>query len=236
MDNILFVPGNHDAWNGKGRVWHFITSYLIPLKERWIQKSYLRYPKREMPRIFSKFTDIAGFTERRIINEKIVDFILINTSVPNDMARGIFPLSTNSVKDDADLRVSLMHHHLITDISKTYVDEQYFSKVRAMRVLNPHHAFNYIFQNQISISLHGHKHLQYYRKEPRPDSTDVFVNLISAPSLSENHYDENEGEIIGNNILGFNILILDEKDFGFYPYLLKLDNFVLKDYKLCKYR
>ncbi|MBN8537371.1 MAG: metallophosphoesterase [Deltaproteobacteria bacterium] len=227
-ENILFIPGNHDAWTGSSRPLLAAKSYLNPLRsESRLLQTFQTYPKRKLPVCFEQFENSPVSIVSRQMNGCDVEFILINSSIPQEMAKGVFPVVIPSFLQSDSVRIGVMHHHLIDDISRTSLDSDHFTKIQAMRVLNSFKAFDFIFSNDISISLHGHKHLQYYKQEGQVDVPSKSVHLIAAPSLMESDYDKNNGQIKNMNLIGFNVLIPAKKNFEFYFYRLEKWEYVL---------
>ena len=233
-ENILTVPGNHDAWNGMSRI-RLAFSYL--LREIYQFNKYRSYPKRNLPKIFSCFINKPLRVIKRKVNGINLEILLINSTIPKEMARGVFPTSIYRLEEleEGHKRISMMHHHLIDDLSLTTLGSETFTKKHAMRVYNSGMAIEYLINNNISISLHGHNHFQYYKIEHKLNTQNNPIHLVSAPSLLEDNFDKANGNIKDNNFIGFNLLRLKKDKFDLFFYRLNKFNYTLKHYDNISY-
>jgi 3',5'-cyclic AMP phosphodiesterase CpdA len=235
-ERIIFVPGNHDSWNGAKRAVLSLRSYIGGFnKEENLLHKFQVYPKRSLPKMFSSFLEKPLLEKKVAINGKDICFVAINTAIPNEMARGVFPVVCSNPRSNSEIKIAIMHHHLIDECSKTTLDGDVVYKIKWMRVLNPAPALNYLFTNNFSISLHGHKHLQYHKRESQLNSSQAFVHLMSAPSLFEKKYDQNNGNITEDNFIGFNVMCPKEEGFDFFFFRLQNWNYCLKHQDTGKY-
>ncbi len=234
-DRIVFVPGNHDSWNGWYRgALAFFSYFGLKIEKRLLRK-FQTYPPRKLPKVFGSFTRDAIVERVLSINGNNFRFVAINTAVPFEMARGVFPIGCKNLGPADEIRVAVMHHHLIDELNKVTLDGDVLIKSKWMRVLNPAPALNYLFTNKFSISLHGHKHLQYHKREAQLNNSQTAINLLSAPSLFEKKYDQDNGVILGDNCLGFNLVHPKDGEFDLYFFRLEKWNYCLKHYNNSSY-
>lgn len=230
-ENILIIPGNHDAWFGDGRAGTAINSYLVNLFECSIFRKFKKYQKRKLPSIFSSYEGQPSQTKALKLNDVDINILMLNSSIPGEMARGIFPINLRSNFERKPCKKILMlHHHLLNDMHKTNLDIKNFINTTAMRVLNHKDAFSFIFENNINLTFHGHKHYQYFKREFRHNSTEDYVDIISAPSLCENKYNDRDGNYIDDNIIGFNLMIPKKSSYEYYFFRLNDWKFKLKHF------
>jgi 3',5'-cyclic AMP phosphodiesterase CpdA len=232
-DNILIIPGNHDVWNGSGGVMMAVKSFFN--REKSLFNKYKSYPKRLLLDIFSMFDDKPLINHEVTVNGVDLRFLLINTSIPNEIAKGIFPVTVGDVQRDNRVNIAVMHHHLIDGVSSSILGLSHSTDVTSMRVLNPLDAFNFLYRNKVSVALHGHKHLQYYKLETEANKKDQQVNLISAPSLCEKKYDEINGSTTKENLIGFNVIKVSENDFDLLFFKFKSWNYTLNHWDTYTY-
>lgn len=206
---ILLIPGNHDTWNGASRV-KMSLSYLR--SDSRLLKKAGNYEKRNYILLLSKFNTQSSELYKFKLNGREIELILINTSIKGEMARGMFP-NANVIEPTSphSFKIATMHHHLIIPDDSDYdYGWSYFSKMLhrpTMRVINASVGLNYLFSNNFNLSLHGHKHLQYFKFENQLNEINKRVLIASCPSLCEDKFDNVRGRSKESNRIGFNVIL-----------------------------
>jgi len=205
---VLGVPGNHDSWGG---IPFFIIwiSYLIP--ERILFKLNKSYRKRKYSSILENFNSRSSEINRFKLNDRDIELIRVNSTLNLEMARGIFPNDARRPEDANSLKILVMHHHLIKpdhkkfDYGSTYIKAIFHSI--GMRVINAAIGLTYLEKCKIDISLHGHKHVQYFKREHAINTATKGTLISSSPSLTEDSFDFARGNCSEHNTIGLNIVI-----------------------------
>jgi predicted MPP superfamily phosphohydrolase len=221
--NIILVPGNHDSWEGQSHIWLFFRSLFR--RESSLLKLAARYKSRNLRAPLSIFNTQSSVLKSFNINNLEIELVAINTCVPNETARGVFPSDVVRPNKDGSFRIAVMHHHLIQPENENYsFGIKHFGKAYetpAMRVINSPVGRRYLYDNGFKMSLHGHKHVQYFKHEMDLNSLDREVLITSSPSLFEKKYDVVRGDSIENNRIGYNIIIPKKNQVDLIQFELK---------------
>ncbi len=211
-DKIFAVPGNHDSWAGASRL-KLIGSYFSS-EGTYLSKSSV-YEPRKYKEPLTHFNQTCSAQKSIIVNGRSIEITLINTSILHEMARGVFPSQVQIPNKSETYKIAVMHHHLITPEAAGYEYGFTFLKTwfhrPAMRVINGQAGLDFLFENGYHLSLHGHKHLQYFKQETPLQAVKKSVFVVSSPSLCENNYDRIRGDQLATNRIGFNLIVPHKK-------------------------
>lgn len=106
-----------------------------------------------------------------------------------------------STKDSNAIRLMVIHHHIVPVL---YSEEPEINKTYSL-ILDAGRVNQFIFDNNISIVLHGHAHKQFYRRIGiEPNSSESFdCNVIGIGSAGVNPDELSEGDLNMFGVLTF---------------------------------
>lgn len=208
-ENILIVPGNHDAWLGR---WRMVMIFCIMWNKFFTPKKVKKWP-----RLLESFNHNKIVNHTRKINGCEININLADTTILKEISIGHFPDLPACSNNSNDLKFLVLHHHFI-DLEESWAGIRETLAETIMKVRNIEVLEKWVKNSNIDFIIHGHKHFQFFSHNRHENAI-----IVAAPSLSEagNHKDKK----IGFNCIiprkdNFDILLAGEFD----------DQYVVKEY------